>query len=235
MSDEVKLYRYYLPSEKCEGWAEIVVGSNGFFAAVSDYGNYSFRWTSFGDRDFRDFLLRLDGDYVRSKLDPSTVFDAEATEKACRLLVGKCYKHQGNPGGTMDKDDVVDALEMLHSVRCQEEWGQWVEEWSTPLYKFNEEPWRDCLCEKPRPAIMAFVERTLPRLKDAIRSEMEMEKQQGDEDDLDVSAEIEAHLDAERNAHAETKARLADVEAERDRLRADLDMARTIDDWRAPR
>jgi hypothetical protein len=232
MSDEVKLYRYYLPSEKYEGWAEIVVGSNGFFAAVSDYGNYAFRWTHFGEGDFREFLLRLGGDYVRSKLDPSRVLDLAATKKACRIEVGRSYRHRNRPNGTMHFYDVQQALEALDGVCDEEDLQLWLASWSPNI---GEEAWREVICEKPRPAIMAFVERTLPRLKDAIRAEMDMEKQQGEEDDLDVSAEIGAHLDAERSDHAETKARLADVEAERDRLRADLDMARTIDDWRAPR
>ena len=30
----VTLRRYYLPSEKYEGWALIVIGSDGFFSAV---------------------------------------------------------------------------------------------------------------------------------------------------------------------------------------------------------
>lgn len=91
MKAEVKLRRYALPSVKGEGWAIIVLGSDGYFSAVSDWGNYAFIWGAHGCMDFRQFLLMAgrDWDYFVTKLSPhpgGRVYDGEAT-------VGKIRKH----------------------------------------------------------------------------------------------------------------------------------------------
>lgn len=84
MSD-VQIWRYNLPPvskeeiaahpwlpkfEEGQGWATILVGSDGFFSAVSDYGNYAFRWCHHGCNDFREFLLNAERspDYFVVKL-----------------------------------------------------------------------------------------------------------------------------------------------------------------------
>lgn len=56
------LRRYALPSVKGEGWAIIVIGSDGYFSTVSDWGNYAYLWTHPGC-EFRHFLAGLDADY----------------------------------------------------------------------------------------------------------------------------------------------------------------------------
>lgn len=75
----VNLWRYHLPSERdIEGWATIVLGSDGYFSAVSDYGNYAFRWTAHGEKDFRKFLVNAhqSWDYFASKFGQQ-VYDGE--------------------------------------------------------------------------------------------------------------------------------------------------------------
>lgn len=71
MSDsEVKLRRYKIPSVKGEGWAVVVIGSDGYFSAVSDCGNYAHLWSHHGCADFRQFLIRAveDWEYFARKL-----------------------------------------------------------------------------------------------------------------------------------------------------------------------
>ena len=122
---EVKLWRYDLPSvsekelkeselpflkgQLCQGWATIIVGSDGFFAAVSDYGNYAFRWGSPGVDDFRKFLLLAEQspDYFISKLSPHPYpYDGQKT-----LAAVKAYLLQERRNGNLDKET------------AREEWG----------------------------------------------------------------------------------------------------------------
>lgn len=51
------------------GWlGQIVLTSDGMFSAVTDYGNMSFAWRSYGDKDFRQFLVGLNVDYFGGKM-----------------------------------------------------------------------------------------------------------------------------------------------------------------------
>lgn len=83
----VRLWRYTLPPEKYEGWATIVLGSDGFFAAVTDFGNYAYRWMHHGCSDFREFVVGLVGsdDYLLGKIARHEYrFDGEATGRGIR-------------------------------------------------------------------------------------------------------------------------------------------------------
>lgn len=73
--------RYDVPSVKHEGWAVVVIDSRGFLGVFSDYGNYAYHWTHFGD-DFKKFLAQLDWDYLYGKLmqlRDARVYDGSAT------------------------------------------------------------------------------------------------------------------------------------------------------------
>jgi len=65
---------------------QIVLTSDGMFASVTDYGNLSFSWRSFGKSDFREFLTTLNVDYFATKLfsGMSYILHDRKTEKACQ-------------------------------------------------------------------------------------------------------------------------------------------------------
>lgn len=65
--------------------AQIVITSDGMFAAVSDWGNFSFAWRSIGKRSFKDFLKDLGTDYFASKMmsGMSYVSSGKKVERAC--------------------------------------------------------------------------------------------------------------------------------------------------------
>lgn len=51
------------------GWlGQIVLTSDGAFMSVTDYGNFSYAWRSFGPDNFREFLCRLDTQYFGQKM-----------------------------------------------------------------------------------------------------------------------------------------------------------------------
>lgn len=54
---------------------QVVITSDGMFSGVTDYGNFSYAWRSFGD-DFKKFLLRLDTAYFASKMSEGFAFTA---------------------------------------------------------------------------------------------------------------------------------------------------------------
>jgi hypothetical protein len=76
--------RYEVRSVRHEGWAVIIIDSRGFLGVFSDYGNYAYHWTHFGE-DFKRFLAQLDWDYLYGKLmqgREARVYDGEATLRA---------------------------------------------------------------------------------------------------------------------------------------------------------
>lgn len=87
MSDVI-LRRYFLPSlPSGEDWAVIVIGSDGFFSAVSDFGNYAFLWRDFGRDDFRKFLIGSTPNYIIGKLSPGKEYDGEQTLQNIRRSI----------------------------------------------------------------------------------------------------------------------------------------------------
>lgn len=68
------------------GWlGQIVLTSDGAFTSVTDYGNLSYAWRSFGDKSFEDFILSLNTQYFGGKLysGMSYIVHSEKVEKAC--------------------------------------------------------------------------------------------------------------------------------------------------------
>lgn len=80
---EIKSKSYTLRNEN--GWlGQIVLTSDGMFAAVTDYGNLSYAWRHFGE-DFREFILNLNVSYFGSKMQNGLSYIAHSrkTETAC--------------------------------------------------------------------------------------------------------------------------------------------------------
>lgn len=86
MNEEVKFYRYYLPSENGEGYAIIFLDSTGVFSAVSDFGNYGYIWQARGGVEFRRWLVdnHHDWHYFAKKFDPKQIADWDQTVKHIR-------------------------------------------------------------------------------------------------------------------------------------------------------
>ena len=84
---EIKSKSYTIRSESGSWLGQIVLTSDGMFSAVTDYGNLSYAWRSFGN-DFREFLLSLNVDYFGSKMQNGLSYIAYSnkTTKACQLF-----------------------------------------------------------------------------------------------------------------------------------------------------
>ena len=56
------------------GWlGQVTITADGMFAAVTDYGNFSYTWRSFGD-NFKDFLISLSAEYFGEKMACSNAY-----------------------------------------------------------------------------------------------------------------------------------------------------------------
>lgn len=125
MSD-VQLWRYTLPSIKGSGWAIFVLGSDGYFSSVSDFGRYAFMWGAHGCKDFREFLFgaEKDPDYFIGKLSPGEEYDGVATKKAIldRLLEMK-------KNGDLDRKAYVAEVNALKDYDIENYSGEGFREW----------------------------------------------------------------------------------------------------------
>jgi hypothetical protein len=51
------------------GWlGQVVLTSDGMFAAVTDWGNFSYAWRSHGCSSFKEFLMGIHTDYFANKM-----------------------------------------------------------------------------------------------------------------------------------------------------------------------
>jgi len=66
--EKVTAKSYTLRDENGNWLGQIVLTSDGFFASVTDWGNLSFAWRSYGDKDFREFLAGLEVSYFGGKM-----------------------------------------------------------------------------------------------------------------------------------------------------------------------
>lgn len=69
---DVQIWRYVVEPKNNEGWGIFLLDSTGMFCAYTDYGNYCYKWTYHGCKDFRSFVLQIchkgESDYVLGKL-----------------------------------------------------------------------------------------------------------------------------------------------------------------------
>ena len=88
---EIKSRSYTLRTDSGQWIGQIVLTSDGMFASVTDYGNLSYAWRSFGNEDFRKFLTEINVDYFASKLygGISYISYGKKIELACQRFAEK--------------------------------------------------------------------------------------------------------------------------------------------------
>lgn len=81
---------YTLQDENGHWLGQVVLTNDGMFASVTDYGNLSFAWRSFGN-DFRDFMIGINTHYFGTKLytGMAYILHTRKCEKACDLFSQK--------------------------------------------------------------------------------------------------------------------------------------------------
>lgn len=93
-NQEVESKSYTLRTENGHWLAQIVITSDGMFSSVTDWGNFSFAWRSFGEKsldNFKKFLTELDVSYFGTKIftGMSYVLHTRKCEAACHRFAGE--------------------------------------------------------------------------------------------------------------------------------------------------
>lgn len=88
---EITAKSYTLRDDNGSWLGQIVLTSDGMFASVTDYGNLSYAWRSYGEKDFRQFICSINVDYFGSKLytGMAYILYGKKCEKACQLFAEK--------------------------------------------------------------------------------------------------------------------------------------------------
>lgn len=156
------LRRYNVRNAKGRWLADIVISDDGFFATVSDYGNYAYAWTHAGDC-FRSFLFNTEADYLVSKLKPGYVYAGDKT-----ILSVK--EHILSRRRTLDMSAskaraewyLLDAYNNLGDAN---DFGSWLE--STNIRDAYE-----LACSERDPQAMHFAEQVWPAFVAMLRAEL---------------------------------------------------------------
>jgi hypothetical protein len=159
-------WRYDLTSINGEGWATVLLTSDGFFAAVTDYGNYAHMWPAHAlTIGFREFICKVEAGYLLTKIAYKE-YDGEATAAAIRKVIRESRKLGGLTKEQAREERIL--LEEHDEVSCLAAYATWFNE--TKL-----EPGFDFTCDRWPAQAASFAEKTLPRLKAAIQAELEQE------------------------------------------------------------
>jgi hypothetical protein len=167
------MLKYYkLPSIKGEGWAHISLNlETGFFATVSDWGNYSYIWTHPGG-EFRKFLMETQPDYLLGKLmmgrPNAKEFDKEATVKQIEeALAERRVSYLERKGVEWVRYNA--ELKAAKDIKNKEDFEAWVS--TTALgdaYEFYS--------SRPNPECMGFCTKVWPRFVKLLKEELEKEE-----------------------------------------------------------
>jgi hypothetical protein len=89
--EAIKSKSFTLYGENGAWLGQIVLTSDGMFASVTDYGNLSFAWRSYGDKDFRQFLIGLNIPYFGGKMYQGNTYIlySKKCEQACQRFAEK--------------------------------------------------------------------------------------------------------------------------------------------------
>lgn len=137
---EKKVWQYDMPNHKPgEGWAKVMLREDGFFSAVSDYGNYSYMWFAHGEDDFRKFFLRVDWDYIVRKLNPERITNSVESFKNVKNALLELRR-----AGGMSKEKAREALEHIQQFNGRD-WDEFVRDPDT--YDYFPEAWEFTVTE----------------------------------------------------------------------------------------
>ena len=91
MEAEITAKSYTLWAETGEWLGQVVLTSDGMFASVTDWGNLSYSWRSYGGGDFRQFLCGLNIGYFGTKMysGMAYILYGKKCEKACNVFAEK--------------------------------------------------------------------------------------------------------------------------------------------------
>ncbi len=147
-----------------------MIREDGFFATVSDFGNYAYWWTATGSKDVRKFFLRAeqDWDYFARKLRPEWHINEEESFNAVILDILKERSH-----GELSKADARERYDHVKYYSSDDDWEGFLRDSST--HTFWDEPWNYGVSEL-NSDVVCFAKKILPQVAKLIEAELEREE-----------------------------------------------------------
>lgn len=166
MSD-AQLRRYQIPAGEFDCGGVIVIGSDGYFSAVTDFGNYARAWPSYGPKgiDFREALCRFNIDYLCRKLGAEE-YDGKKTESSIMEYLNNRLKDEFENDRAFIETEVhlLDECAMEHELDFHRWCGQ-------TMLADPAEYW----CGSFPSDLQNFATQTWPRFVTMLRAEMAAE------------------------------------------------------------
>lgn len=166
MKESNEVWRYAFPSVKGEGWAIFFLDGAGCFSALSDYGDWAYRWPMGGMGEgecLRKFLLRCDDDYLLRKIAPKQEYDDRATVIAVKeTILGMRRERQ------LDGQEARVEWELIRdNSDLDSDYNFW--QWCQDTELENQhELYRQKYSEQAK----AFLAKCMPRLREAIKNDL---------------------------------------------------------------
>lgn len=160
--------QFYLKKEPW--WAAIFIDSDKLMLSIqSDYGDYSYRWTSVG-KSFKEFLLKIDDNYFMDKLSGGkTEFDFDKTRKSIKLDIIRYRK-----SSDIDEETAREAWDDLNNFEAafpNEFYSELPESIVEGIYN-NEDPAIPCEFVTPY-RLQAFVKEIWSEFKPILKKDIE--------------------------------------------------------------
>lgn len=161
---------YDLPSIKGEGWARVILTSDGMFSTCSDWGNYAFWWGCHGCCDFREFVIGLVG----------------SVGYVCSKFCSRPYPYDGDATLQSVKQHIVEERRAMRTTReeAREEWDL-LREHEDLENEFSFVRWLDdtklgdayeFAAHSPPGDAVGFCKHIFPRLAELLKAEMAAER-----------------------------------------------------------
>ena len=89
--EQITAESYTIYTDSGAWLGQIILTSDGTYASVTDYGNFSFAWRHWGKDDFRNFICGLNVEYFASNMyfGMSYVAHGKKIEQACKRYAEK--------------------------------------------------------------------------------------------------------------------------------------------------
>lgn len=166
MSD-VKVWRY---ARGGNGWFVAFVDEIGCVSIQSDYGDYAYRWFSFGD-DIRTFLMQCNDSYLRDKFTygrPRVVKGEESIKRFKETILD-----DRRQGGLSKKKarELYDAVpEYLDDGFSSNDLEAVLADW------LSNDCWETVVCEKEYNQVNAFLEKCWPDVIKQMEESVELDE-----------------------------------------------------------
>jgi hypothetical protein len=165
----IRTHRYFLGNDgDQEGWNLVILDQDGkecTFFASGDYGKYAARF--YFEKDFRESFLKLGKEYLLRNIAKDDIYDGDKTKgRIKRYILEARYDSRLNREEARQEWDLIEDFDIDHEVG----FDHWLRETT-----IDWEIATDFMSYRYPVGAVAFVERTLPRLKQLIADGLEIE------------------------------------------------------------